>query len=162
MAADCPRERGHVVGVAVRGEGVEAALVDAMGVLGRDLLGWVADLPEAADRGAPLELSILLTDDAGIRPLNRDYRGNDGATDVLSFEQEGRLLGDVVISVQTAGSRVDAAAGWTLQDELLFLLIHGTLHLLGHDHEEAAERDAMETAEQALWTALGRMGTLRA
>jgi probable rRNA maturation factor len=157
MGADPPE---HVVGVGIQGR-VEQHLASMMSTLGQELLLRVADLPESADRGRPVELSILLTDDAGIRPLNRDYRGRDEATDVLSFEGDGPLLGDVVISVETATSRV-GQAGWTLEDELLFLLIHGTLHLLGHDHHELDQRTAMEAAEQALWTGLGRVGTLRA
>lgn len=113
------------------------------------------------DLNAPLELSILLTDDGGIKPLNGRWRGRDVATDVLSFPlEEGPVLGDVVISVQTAAGRVDVGV-WELEDELLFLLIHGTLHLVGHDHQDPAERDAMEAEEQRLWTVLGRTGTLR-
>lgn len=110
------------------------------------------------DRAA--ELSILLCDDATIRPLNRDWRGKDKATDVLSFPQEPPLLGDVVISVQTAAERVDGRR-WTLRDELAFLLLHGLLHLLGHDHEADDERAEMERLEQAIWAARGRTGTLR-
>ena len=149
----------HVVDVATQGRGDAQAA--ALEEVGRALLGHVARRPESEARTGPLELSVLLTDDAGIQPLNRDYRGKDAPTDVLSFEQEGALLGDVVISVETAEARVDPAAGWRLEDELLFLLIHGTLHLLGHDHHEPTERATMEEAEQALWTALGRIGTLR-
>ncbi len=150
----------HVVDVAVQGRGEDEA--GALAETGRRLLDLVEALPEARDRGAPLELSVLLTDDAGIRPLNRDYRGKDAATDVLSFAQDGPLLGDVVISVETAATRVDRSDGWTLDDELTFLLLHGVLHLLGHDHHQPDERATMEAAEQALWTALGRVGTLRA
>jgi probable rRNA maturation factor len=128
----------------------------------RRALTRLAKLPEAAPRGGPLELSVLLVDDAGIRPLNRDWRGKDSATDVLSFGiDEGPVLGDVVISVETAARRV-RARDWELLDETLFLLLHGLLHLLGHDHERDEERRRMEAAEQALWTALGRAGTLRA
>lgn len=116
---------------------------------------------EAADRGAPLELSLLLTDDAGIHPLNAQWRAVDRPTDVLSFPlDEGPTLGDVVISLETAAERADPPT-WLLEDELAFLLVHGVLHLLGHDHHEAGERAVMEAAEQALWTALGRAGTLR-
>ena len=115
---------------------------------------------EAEDLGGPLELSMLLTDDGGIQPLNAQWRGKDQPTDVLSFPlDEGPVLGDVVISLETAARRVQG--DWTLDDELLFLLVHGVLHLLGHDHEEEDERAVMEAAEQALWTALGRVGTLR-
>ena len=126
----------------------------------RALLALLAE-DDAADRAAPLELSLLLCDDAFIAPLNEQWRGIGKATDVLSFPlDEGAALGDVVISVETAARRVDAPH-WRLEDELLFLLIHGVLHLLGHDHMEPEERGLMEAAEQRLWTALGRAGTLR-
>jgi probable rRNA maturation factor len=62
--------------------------------------------------------------------------------------------------VETAKRRANPPH-WLLQDELLFLLIHGVLHLLGYDHIEATDRKEMEQTEQALWTALGRGGTLR-
>jgi probable rRNA maturation factor len=102
----------------------------------------------------------VLCDDGFIQPLNQQWRGKDQATDVLSFPlEEPACLGDVVVSVETARRRVTEE--WPLEDEVLFLLIHGLLHLLGHDHEEAEERAVMEAAEQALWTALGRVGTLR-
>ncbi len=127
----------------------------------RELLTLVAGLSEAAGRGEPLELSVVLTDDAGIQPLNQRWRGIDEPTDVLSFPmEEGPVLGDVVISTETAARRVQAGP-WSLNDELLFLLIHGVLHLLGHDHHEPEARARMEAAEQALWTGLGRAGTLR-
>jgi len=87
------------------------------------------------------ELSILLTDDEEMTALNRQYRGRDRTTDVLSFsQQEGErsglqpaLLGDVVISLPVAArqARKRSAALW---DEVLVLLVHGVLHLLGHDH----------------------------
>ncbi len=125
------------------------------------LLSLLAERPELAAVTDPLELSIVLTDDAGIQPLNAKWRSVDEATDVLAFPMgEGGVLGDVVISVETAARRSDGER-WGLNDELVFLLIHGALHLLGHDHHEAAERAVMETAEQALWTAMGRPGTLR-
>ncbi len=125
------------------------------------LLAAMAGRAELAGRGAPLELSVLLVDDSNIRPMNLRWRGVDAATDVLSFPMdEGSLLGDVVISVETAANRL-RPGDWSLDDELLFLLIHGLLHLLGHDHEQPGERALMEQAEQQLWTALGRTGTLR-
>ena len=92
------------------------------------------------------ELSILLADDRKIRTLNKQYRGQDRATDVLSFSQnEGEenkpnshLMGDVVISTVTA-KRQAAEHGLTLEEEIVLLLIHGTLHLLGFDHERSDE-----------------------
>lgn len=137
------------------GRVVDGGLLTSVQVAGRALLALLE--PEI---GAPAELSVVLCDDAFIRPLNAQWRGVDRATDVLSFPlDEGPVLGDVVISVETAERRLNPA--WSLEDEALFLLVHGVLHLLGHDHHEAEERAVMEAAEQALWTGLGRTGTLR-
>jgi probable rRNA maturation factor len=130
--------------------------------LALSVLTEVVLLPECHSFTAPLELSLLLTDDVGIRELNNKWRGIDEATDVLAFPlEEGACLGDVVISMDTAKQRVDLP-DWLLEDEVLFLLLHGVLHLLGYDHIEEDERAHMEAQEQALWTALGRSGTLRA
>jgi probable rRNA maturation factor len=96
----------------------------------------------SADR----ELSLLLTDDAEIRALNRRWRRLDRATDVLSFSMAGRLLGDVVISAETAARRSRAR----LDRELTFLMVHGVLHLVGHDHRRAAERRRMRARERSL------------
>ena len=90
------------------------------------------------------QLSLSLVDDEEIRALNRDYRDKDRPTDVLSFamrEGEGgalhpELLGDVVISVETA-ERQAAEAGHSLDEELLALAVHGLAHLLGEDHATA-------------------------
>ncbi|CCQ91971.1 putative metalloprotease PERMA_1963 [Nitrospina gracilis 3/211] len=94
------------------------------------------------------ELSILLTDDARIHELNLQYRDKDQATDVLSFPQDedavnetgDRLLGDVVLSVETA-DRQAHDHHLSLQEELILLLIHGILHLMGYDHE-TSRKDA--------------------
>ena len=107
------------------------------------------------------ELSIALVDDASIAELNARYRGVEGATDVLSFsllegahaERRGDLLGDVVVSLDTAA--VQARRGRrSLDDEVLRLLIHGTLHLLGHDHERDDEARRMRAEERRVWKAL--------
>ncbi|HEY9084510.1 MAG TPA: rRNA maturation RNase YbeY [Candidatus Tyrphobacter sp.] len=100
-------------------------------------------------------LSLSIVSDETIRALNRKYRGKDRSTDVLSFpmEEEG-LLGDVVISVDTAkrqASDYDAP----LERELERLLIHGLLHLLGHDHHRAPERKKMEAEERRLADLIG-------
>ena len=109
------------------------------------------------------ELSIVLCDDAFIRPLNRDYRGKDAATDVLSFAmqegddllEEDPILGDLVISVETAG-RQAAEQGHDLASELRVLLVHGLLHLLGYDHEvDEVEAAEMRAAEAKLLSELG-------
>ena len=103
------------------------------------------------------ELSLLVVSDRRIRQLNRDWRGRDRATDVLSFPQHdgpgpapGGLLGDVVISVDAA-RRQAGEAGESLGEEADRLLIHGLLHLLGYDHERSAsEARRMQRRERVL------------
>jgi rRNA maturation RNase YbeY len=106
------------------------------------------------------ELSVLLVSDGEMRRLNRDWRGRDRPTDVLSFAQgEGAgaapdgLLGDVVISVDTA--RRQARSGRRpLGREAERLLVHGLLHLLGYDHERSAREAArmkQKERELAAW-----------
>ncbi len=100
------------------------------------------------------EVSVLLTDDAGITELNRRYRGKDRPTDVLSFYTDAELpdagvLGDVVISVETAKRQADERVK-SLDDEMDLLMAHGILHLLGYtdDNDEASAemlRRARET-----------------
>lgn len=81
------------------------------------------------------EISVVLCDDAFIQSLNAQYRGKDRPTDVLSFAQEDpNLLGDIVISLPTA-ARQAQAAGWSLENEVALLGVHGLLHLLGYDDE---------------------------
>jgi probable rRNA maturation factor len=87
-------------------------------------------------------LSVSLSDDDELLALNRQYAGEDHATDVLSFEQQAPLLGDVVISVETA-ARQARAAGHGLAAELVHLSVHGLVHLLGFDHATKAEERVM-------------------
>lgn len=110
---------------------------------------------------AGAELSILLCDDAVIRQLNADYRGKDRATNVLAFAQEEgegmpgpALLGDVVISLETA-AREARQEKRPLPEQATRLLIHGLLHLLGHDHERSsAEAESMFRQEAQLLASL--------
>jgi len=99
------------------------------------------------------ELSITLTDDIQMRELNRSYRQIDRTTDVLSFPQsEGpdfTLLGDIVISIDTA-ARHSVSYGVSLHEELKKLIIHGILHLLGHDHKKKKETQIMRGKEKEL------------
>jgi probable rRNA maturation factor len=96
------------------------------------------------------ELSVLLTDDDHIRDLNRRYRDKDRPTDVLSFpldapkrgNREPFALGDVVISIDTA-ARQATSRKRELQVEVTHLLAHGLLHLIGHDHGTASEKQKM-------------------
>lgn len=95
------------------------------------------------------ELSILFTDDSEIKKLNMRYRRKNKATDVLSFPSAAgpgpATLGDVIISLPTA-KRQAQKAGWTIEKETIFLLIHGILHLLGYDHERG-HKEAVEMAD---------------
>ncbi len=157
--------------------------VRASGVNGRALIATARRLLGAiGERGS--ELSLSLVNDDTIRSLNRSYRGRDAATDVLSFPLEScdpepvilgpstplginsiegggtpepavpeRLLGDVVISVETA-KRQAAAYDAPLQLELYRLLIHGLLHLKGHDHMAVSERRVMQREERRLADAI--------
>lgn len=107
--------------------------------------------------GVDAELSIALVGDEEMRRLNARYRDKDRPTDVLSFALdaapvpgEARLLGDVVISLDTA-ARQAVARGVSTADEVRVLLTHGVLHLLGFDHERsAAEARRMFTRQRAL------------
>jgi probable rRNA maturation factor len=121
----------------------------------------------AAIREPDASLSISFVGDAAMRRLNREHRGKDGATDVLSFPMYERndlrrrrpgagerLLGDIVISVDTA-VRQGAAYDAMLVHEIERLLIHGVLHLIGHDHEKVAQRRRMEAEERRLAAAIG-------
>ena len=109
-----------------------------------------------------VELSIVLCNDAFIHPLNRDYRGKDKPTDVLSFAQregEGALLddpmlGDVIISMERAQIQAQEH-GVSLQAEVSLLLVHGILHLLGFDHEEDDEAEEMEAKEKEILSVVG-------
>lgn len=101
------------------------------------------------------ELSIVFVDDCAMRELNRDFRGKDTPTNVISFSMtEGQfgeinpeLLGDVVISTETA---VREAARWEMavDDRILQLLIHGMLHLLGYDHEKG-DKEALDMEQKS-------------
>lgn len=120
--------------------------------------GAVLAQAEAALRALGLEqseLSLVLCDDAHIRPLNARWRGKDQPTDVLSFPQEewpdgpfgpGQpvpfVVGDLVISLETA-ARQAAERGHSPEQEQAVLLVHGLLHLLGHDHQQADQADQM-------------------
>ncbi len=106
----------------------------------------VAELAPEAD-----SVAVRFAGDRTVRRLNREFRGKDKATDVLSFpgeeSPEGRHLGDIVISIPTA-ERQAGDRGATLEEEVKLLLLHGVLHCLGHDHE--TDRGEMERLESRL------------
>lgn len=112
------------------------------------------------------EVSIVFADDAYIHELNRDYRGKDTPTDVLSFAlnegdepdviggPEETLLGDIVISLDTAARQAEEF-GHSLERELAYLTVHGMLHLLGFDHETEEEKTVMRQKEELVLSELG-------
>ncbi|MAF96094.1 MAG: rRNA maturation RNase YbeY [Rhodospirillaceae bacterium] len=123
--------------------------------------GWAQVRAHGPDL-AHVEAGIVLADDAFVRGLNRDYRDRDRPTNVLSFpvqepDQEiparGEtltgmpvMLGDVVVAYETAAAEA-IEEGKTLGDHLCHLVVHGMLHLLGHDHQTPAAAEAMEKLE---------------
>jgi len=128
----------------------EAALTD---LAGRAIAATFAEL--APPRPGRSELGVVFTDDARIRELNAGWRGKDKATNVLSFPafpetKSGPLpplLGDVVLAAETVANEA-ALEGKPLDNHITHLVIHGLLHLLGHDHETDAEAEAMEAIER--------------
>jgi len=122
---------------------------------GLDMVGW--------------ELGLTITDDRAIRALNRDHRGFDRPTNVLSFPLDmpvprgdapdrngppGGLLGDIVLSGETVLREADSL-GRAPADHLTHLAVHGMLHLLGYDHRTASESERMEELEIAILAGLG-------
>lgn len=108
------------------------------------------------------EVSVLLTDDREIRRLNFAYRGQDKPTDVLAFAldeaEDGAVdpsLGDVVVSVERARQQA-AQRGVSLDHELELLVVHGTLHLLGYDHDEPEAARVMRNRTRAIRRQLAR------
>ena len=115
----------------------------------------------AAGGSGKAEVAVVLADDAPLRALNREYRGRDMPTNVLSFPAEEsapaeapRLLGDVVLALETVLAEADRD-GKAPADHLAHLVVHGVLHLLGHDHERGDEAKRMEALEVRVLMGLG-------
>jgi len=146
-----------------------------------DALDWEARAAEAAAAAlaltpwaglagaAPLvEIAVRLTDDAEVYGLNRDFRGKDKPTNVLSFPQvqpdlldtlsnsdDGEiLLGDIVLARETCAREAEEK-GIALEDHATHLIVHGTLHLVGYDHMDDASAAAMEAIEVKALASLG-------
>lgn len=112
------------------------------------------------------EVSLMLVDDQRIQALNREYRGVDRPTDVLSFalqedteeepdsEFEDEMLGDIVISAERAREQAEEY-GHSFEREIVYLAVHGTLHLLGYDHEEENDKQEMRNKEEEVMVILG-------
>jgi probable rRNA maturation factor len=128
----------------------------------------LAATPFAALAAMPVEVSIRLSGDQEVQALNRDYRGKDAATNVLSFPMVAAdeiaglatsadpeiLLGDIILAHETCG-REAAARGVTLEAHATHLIVHGMLHLLGYDHIGDEEAEAMEALERVIMAGLG-------
>lgn len=130
----------------------------------------IAEAIRVAEGSEEAEVSLTLVDDPRIYELNREYRGVDRPTDVLSFalqeesedepeimDFEDDILGDIIISVERA--RVQAEEyGHSFERELVYLAVHGTLHLLGYNHEVEEDKVEMRRQEE---TVMNQIGLLR-
>ena len=131
----------------------EAEALGARALLEAERLAGLLLLPEA-------EVCIVLTNDATIRELNKNWRKIDKATNVLSFPaanlkqlEKSPLLGDIILSYETL-AREAGQESKTMADHYSHLVIHGFLHLLGFDHETEAEAEDMEALEIKILAAL--------
>lgn len=123
---------------------------------------------ELRAKAVAVEISVKLTDDAEVQALNRDYRGKDAPTNVLSFPMVQRdlletldlgddgeeLLGDIVLARETCAREAEEK-GIALADHVAHLIVHGVLHLLGYDHMVEHEAEAMEALETRALAAMG-------
>jgi probable rRNA maturation factor len=131
------------------------ALPDAITVIHR------AVAAAAAQQGLTGDVTVVLTDDEEIRALNRDWRGFDKPTNVLSFpaapvpgNDDQPSLGDIVLAIETV-QREAAEEGKPLADHVSHLAVHGLLHLAGHDHDTDEKAEAMEGLERQILAGLG-------
>jgi len=151
------------IAISLRDSAWSTALPDAAAVARRAAAAALGAAPDLSDR---VELSVVLADDSFVRTLNRDYRGQDCPTDVLSFPihdpprldpppgEMPLMLGDVVLARETV-QRDSASAGVGLADRVSHLVVHGVLHLLGHDHDEPVAERRMRALESRSLLALG-------
>jgi probable rRNA maturation factor len=115
-----------------------------------------------AKRDAARVTTLLLADDAAVKTLNRQWRGKNKPTNVLSFPAadfklprgQARPLGDLILSYETCAKEAKAA-GLTLRNHAVHLVVHGLLHLTGHDHENDADAERMEAREIRILAKLG-------
>lgn len=121
-------------------------------------------LARTQDQSFPVEgseLSLLFTDDAAVRAVNRQWRDQDKPTNVLSFpvmplspgDTPGPMLGDIVFALETISSEA-VSLDIPFDDHLTHLLVHGFLHLIGYDHENERDADVMESLETRILSAL--------
>lgn len=131
----------------------------------KEILSWIGDVVREVDFARECEVSVRVVDEEEGRKLNKQYRDVDKATNVLSFSADSGApgpvppdlpysLGDIVIcgpivEREAAAQHKEIAAHWA------HMLVHGTLHLLGHDHEVDAEAEAMEALERRILSRRG-------
>lgn len=133
-----------------------------------------AGIPVSAKGSRPLEISLVLADNAFVQRLNRDYRGKDKATNVLSFpgleaDEIDRLaeipsdqgddgaeipLGDIILALETVELEAQSAKK-SVKDHFCHLVVHGLLHLIGYDHEDDTEAEQMEKLETSILATMG-------
>jgi probable rRNA maturation factor len=128
-------------------------------IVQRAIVAAAGAAPKRADRA---ELAVMLTDDAGIRTLNHDWRGIDKPTNVLSFPAvalphgggQTRVLGDIAIAYETTRREAENE-NKSFGDHLSHLAVHGFLHLIGYDHETDYDAATMEELERHILARLG-------
>jgi probable rRNA maturation factor len=142
---------------------VQVAPAYAGSVRAADLRQAVEMVLQRAER--PGEVTLVVTDEQGIRGLNRDFLGQDEVTDVLAFATQeevgpfvpapeaGNYLGDVIVCYPRAAEQA-REQGHSIEAELALLAVHGTLHLLGYDHATEQERQAMWAVQDEILGAL--------
>ncbi len=159
---------GMAVDVSIRDPAWLVALADARTIARRAACAAL----EAAGEAGAVELAVLLADDGFVQRLNRDYRGEDRPTDVLAFPLRGdnggggngghnlscgahaALLGDVVVARETV-LRQAATDGVGLPERVSHLVVHGVLHLMGHDHHAPGPQRTMRALESRALSTLG-------
>lgn len=136
---------------------IEVAVEDPAWQAALPAAGELARAAAAAAVPADAAVTILLADDDTLRDLNARFRGRDRPTNVLSFPAPASAaphLGDLALAYGVCAAEAEAQ-GKSLADHLRHLVIHGALHLQGHDHETEAEAEAMEALERTLLAGMG-------
>ena len=142
-----------MIEVELEDEAWTEALPDAEALTERAADAALAAMPASRAR----DVVVLLTGDDAVRALNREFRGKDAPTNVLSFpaiENPEGFIGDVALAYETCAREADEQ-GKPLAHHLQHLVAHGVLHLVGYDHESDAEAQAMEALEREILSGLG-------
>lgn len=150
--ANKPAGKAPTIDVVIMAAGWRKALPTAPALCRRAARAVLAAVPSKTRRGT---IAIALANDTTLRELNHQFRGKNQPTNVLSFPtDESDQLGDIALALQTV-KREAAEQGKTLRQHLIHLVVHGTLHLLGHDHERPGQAKRMEDLERVVLAGLG-------